>query len=82
MRPIQFAFRIDLGEQFLEEPFPDPLPLPAPQAVVAGLPRTIPLREVAPRGAGTGDPEDAVEDLSVFLIRMADVPRAGGQERL
>jgi hypothetical protein len=55
-----------------QRPVPDAGPLPAAEAGVHGLPLAVPLRQVAPGGAGLQAPEDAVDDRLVVQVRLAD----------
>jgi hypothetical protein len=48
-----------------KEASPDTRLAPAVEAAGDGLPGAIPFRHVAPRGTGTDDPQDAVEDAAV-----------------
>src|SRR5580692_402781 len=50
---------------------PDARPAPADKAVIAGRARAKMIRQIAPRCAGSQDPEDAVEDTSVVYPRNA-----------
>jgi hypothetical protein len=46
---------------------------PAIETARHGAPRTIPLGQITPRGAGADDPQDAVEDASVVSRGAASV---------
>src|SRR6266496_3763293 len=78
-RPDDFPDGLRFALEGLEDQFPDALPAPAEQAVVAGLPFSIPLRHVPPGGPGAQHPENAVEDHPMILVLAAPLPLRGGQ---
>ncbi len=51
--------------QLLEDPEPDPLGGPAIEPLPHRVPFAEALGEVAPRGAGLGNPEDGVDEETV-----------------
>jgi hypothetical protein len=53
--------------QGLEDALPDPLLGPAAEALPGVVPVAEPLRQVAPGGAGLGDPQDGIEEQAVIL---------------
>jgi len=80
--PIDASFGVELPLQLANDGFERPIFRPSAEAVIDGLPVAIAqivtdLRQVAPRGAGAQNPEDAVEHLPVVLVRAA----AYGQPR-
>ena len=52
--------------QLVEDPLPDPLLRPAPEAVVDGRRRAVPAGDVVPGDAGAQHIEDAVEHPTVI----------------
>ena len=44
---------------------------PASEPVINSLPVAIPFRHIPPRGPGAQDPKDAIDDLSVVVVRAA-----------
>lgn len=63
------------------EPVPGPVPGPLREPAVAGRPRPIARRQIAPLRAGGEDPEDPVEDLPP-VTRAASAVARRRQERL
>jgi hypothetical protein len=66
--------------QRLEDPFPDPLGAPAVEPLPDRAPEAEPIGQVAPGGAGLGDPEDGVDEEPVILGGHAGVGRLAGEE--
>src|SRR4051794_9125225 len=66
--------------QRLEDPLPDPLLAPAVEPLPDRAPGPEPLGQVAPRGAGLGDPEHGVDEEAVVLGGHARVPGLAGEE--
>jgi hypothetical protein len=64
-----------------QQPVPDPGQPPAAEPAVDGAPGAVPLRQVAPGGAGAELPEDAVEEEAVVLGRLAGLRLLGRQQR-
>ena len=56
--------------QFLEEPLPDTASRPPRKPVVRGLPRAIPLRDVAPRYARLHPPKHGVDEVPVSQLSV------------
>ena len=69
-----------LGED-REDPLPKSGLAPAQEAAVDGLPGAELLREVAPGGAGPGDPEHAREGRAVVAVGPTDRGLLRGEER-
>jgi len=59
---IDLTSVIEFVQERGDDPDPSAVRPPAVEALVDRLPRAIALREVAPRGAGMEDPQDAVDD--------------------
>src|SRR5207302_10554528 len=64
---------VEAYQQRDEDLGPGAVLAPAVEAVVDGLPGAVPLRKVAPRGAGVEMPKDAVDDEAV---KAPGMPRA------
>ena len=78
--PVDSSLVVGKGLQGLEEAQPRAVTFPSGEAVVAGAPRTVPLRDVTPRRPDLDAPEDAIEDAPMVGVRMA-APGVGGQVR-
>jgi hypothetical protein len=61
--PGDQAPRVGLGLQLYKDLLLGAVPLPAPEQVVGAVPRSVPLRHVAPRRTGPGPPPYAVDQL-------------------
>jgi hypothetical protein len=81
VRPDQGLVLVRLPLQGLEDRFPEPPPLPADQAIIAGFPGAIPLGDLPPGGAGALPPADAIDHRPVLLVRMPAVAFLRGQQR-
>src|SRR5215207_686659 len=64
-KPLDLADRVALGLGIGQQPIPGPVPAPAGEAVVAGLPGSVALGQIAPRSPRTQLPQDAVHHLAV-----------------
>jgi hypothetical protein len=71
---------VELHLQRLDDPGKDAALAPFAEVVVHRLPRTVSLGQVTPRGAGTEDPERAVEHPAWITWRSAGARRAYGNE--
>ena len=63
-----------------EHPRPDALLGPAIEPLPDGVPLAEACGEVAPRGAGLGDPEHGVHEEAVIFGRYAGIAGLSGQE--
>ena len=68
--PIDVATHICLALHLGQDALPKPTSLPPVEAGGDGLPRPIACRQIAPRRPRLGDPEHAVEDASVVVVRV------------
>jgi hypothetical protein len=71
--PVQLRCGVGLLLDRGKEASPDACLAPAVEAAGAGGPAAIPLGQITPRGTGTEDPQDAVEDASVVSGGAASV---------
>lgn len=65
-RPIQLPLAIREALQGLEETWPDASVLPTTEATRDGVPRAILRRHVTPWSAGGLNPDDAINDASMW----------------
>jgi hypothetical protein len=85
LRKIEPAATLEVLGQRTKDPVEHSLLVPALEATVAGLVGWVVLRQVAPGGAGTQDPQDAIEHVpgipprTSFAVRSA---RRIGNQRL
>lgn len=71
--PGQLRCGVGLSLDRSQEASPEARLAPAGEAAGDSGPAAIPLREVTPRGTGTDDPQDAVQDASVVSGGAASV---------
>lgn len=69
--PVHRSSCICLLLQGGQNPCPDASFLPTVEATGDGLPGAIVFRQIAPRGAGASEPEDAVHDEAMVVGRTA-----------
>jgi hypothetical protein len=69
--PIQCAAPVRLALQFRQQARPQPRSLPAVEAGSNGLPGSIAPREISPGRPGLGDPEHAIDDAAMVMVRPA-----------
>jgi hypothetical protein len=79
--PIHVAARISLSLQFGQDTRPQSAALPPIEARGDGLPRTIALGKITPGSPSLGDPEHAIDDASVVMIRAAASSRVAGRQQ-
>jgi hypothetical protein len=79
--PLQVAERVRLGLRVGQQLILGAVLAPADQPVVAGLPRAVPLRQVAPRRPGPELPQDPVQDGAVIPPAPAALAVAWQQRR-
>jgi hypothetical protein len=63
--PFHVRLGIVVGLEGLENAVPGAICSPSRHSVGAGLPGTIALWQISPRGSGASDPADAIDDLAV-----------------
>jgi hypothetical protein len=80
--PVQFARRVGLLLQGLQDVVPDLGPLPAVEPAGDGFPRTIPFWEIPPGCSGAQQPEDGVNDDPMVFVRPSGMRFPWWQERL
>src|SRR5262245_17071903 len=79
--PHDVADRVVFDDDLVEDPVPRAVGGPAPQPFVPGLPRSVALRQVAPRCTGAQLPQNSVDHLAVITpLAAATTPRR--QQRL
>ena len=72
-------FEIGIIRQGLENPLPDALLCPAPEAGVDGEPFAEFLRQITPRRAGPGDPQDRLDKPPIVMCRGTGITHLAGQ---
>ena len=72
-------FKIRLVDHLLQQLFPDTLVAPAAEAAMGVLPVPVVRRQVAPRSAGTQNPENTVEKTAVVLGDAAPLASLPGK---
>src|SRR5829696_674034 len=79
--PVDFAGFLKVALKRTEDPVPDPLARPSPEAGCDCGPGAVPLRQIAPRAAGGETIQHPVEDEPVVLARRAGrAPRREQQD--
>lgn len=68
---IDLLLVVQFVEQRGDDPDPGAVLPPSVETLEDRLPGTVAFREVAPRGTGMEDPEDAVNDRARIVERMA-----------
>src|SRR5690349_6385559 len=67
--PVDLAALVRLGLQVREDALPDPGLAPAVEPARYGAHRAVAPRQVAPQRAAAMDPQNAVQNLPVVLVR-------------
>jgi hypothetical protein len=71
---VDLPLVIQLVEQRVDDPDPSAVRPPAVEGFEDRLPGAVAFREIAPRGAGMEDPEDAVDDRTGIAKGMPRLP--------
>ncbi|GAC1641679.1 MAG: hypothetical protein NVS4B2_31210 [Chloroflexota bacterium] len=69
--PVEFAFGVRLRLKVGQDAVPDPSATPAVEAGGKRLPRAVLLGEIPPGRTRSIEPQQAVDDLAMFLRRAA-----------
>jgi hypothetical protein len=80
--PIEAARSLGLLLHRLQETLAEPRTPPAVDTAGHGAPRPLPFRQIPPGGAGTQEPEDAVEDGAVVMGRSPHMGCLGWEQGL
>lgn len=80
--PIDPSLAVGPSLQRLQKTLPESGLAPAIKPARDRADRTIAARQVIPRCAGAGDPENAIDDPAVIVVRPARAWLFRGQERL
>jgi hypothetical protein len=80
--PVDASLGLFARVQRREDPLPGAISLPAHEAIVAGLVRTVASWQIRPRRSRAQHPADAVDHGAVALPLPAALPLARGQKRL
>jgi hypothetical protein len=71
--PIQVSPRIRLLLEGRQDPIPDARFLPAVEATGYGLPGAVALGQITPGSTGLENPQDAIDDPPVVMVRATDL---------
>jgi hypothetical protein len=76
------VFHVGIIGDGVEQPLPD-IPLyPVPEPGEHAVPVAERARQIPPRTAGAGDPQDCLHEQSVILAAAARIPRLAQTQRL
>jgi hypothetical protein len=80
--PIEAARLLSLLLHSRQDTLEEPRTAPAVETAGHSAPRTIPFRQISPGGAGTQEPEDAVENGAMVMGRSPNMWFLGWEQRL
>ena len=77
----EHVFEVGIVRHRLEDPLPDTLVRPAPEARVDAVPFTELARQITPRRAGSRDPQDSFDEQSIVSCGRAWITHFARQFR-